>query len=36
LLVLHVFFANLFLMLFPVSKLMHSLLAFPLARLRRG
>ena len=35
LLVLHVFFANLFLMLFPVSRMMHALLAFPLARLRR-
>lgn len=35
LLVLHVFFANLFLMLFPSSKMMHSLLAFPLNRLKR-
>ena len=35
LLVLHVFFANLFLMLFPASGMMHALLAFPLARLRR-
>ena len=35
LLVLHVFFANLFLMFFPSSKMMHSLLALPLARLRR-
>jgi len=36
LLVLHVFLANLFLMLFPASTMMHSLLALPLARLRRG
>ncbi|MBU0716851.1 MAG: respiratory nitrate reductase subunit gamma [Planctomycetes bacterium] len=35
LLVLHVFFANLFLMLFPTSRMMHALLAFPLARLKR-
>lgn len=35
LLVLHVFFANLFLMLFPASRMMHSLLALPLARLGR-
>lgn len=35
LLVLHVFFANLFLMVFPSSKMMHSLLALPLARLSR-
>ena len=35
LLVLHVFFANLLLMLFPSSKMMHALLALPLARLRR-
>jgi len=34
-LVLHVFFANLFLIYFPFSKMVHSLLAFPLARLRR-
>ena len=33
--VLHVFFANLFLMFFPASKMMHALLALPLARLRR-
>lgn len=35
-LVLHVFFANLFLMFFPFSKIMHSFLAFPVNRLRRG
>ncbi|MEJ2588915.1 MAG: respiratory nitrate reductase subunit gamma, partial [Deltaproteobacteria bacterium] len=35
-LVLHVFFANLFLMFFPFSKIMHSFLALPINRLRRG
>lgn len=35
LLVLHVFFANLFLMFFPSSNMMHALLALPLARLKR-
>ena len=35
-LVLHVFFANLFLMFFPFSKIMHSFLALPVNRLRRG
>lgn len=35
LLVLHVFFANLFLMVFPFSKIMHSIVALPLNRLRR-
>lgn len=35
-LVLHVFFANLFLMLFPFTKIMHSFLALPLNKLRRG
>jgi nitrate reductase gamma subunit len=35
-LVLHVFFANLFLMLFPFSKIMHSFLALPVNKLRRG
>lgn len=35
LLVVHVFLANLFLMVFPWSNMMHSLLALPLARLRR-
>jgi len=35
-LLLHVFFANLFLMLFPFSKIMHSFLALPVNRLRRG
>ncbi|MBN2489795.1 MAG: respiratory nitrate reductase subunit gamma [Planctomycetes bacterium] len=35
LLALHVFFANLFLLLFPWSKMMHALLAFALTRLGR-
>ena len=35
-LVLHVFFANLFLMIFPFSKIMHSFFAIPLNMLRRG
>jgi nitrate reductase gamma subunit len=35
-LVLHVFFANLFIMFFPFSKIMHSFLALPLNKLRRG
>ncbi len=35
-LVLHVFFANLFLMFFPFSKIMHSFLSLPLNKLRRG
>ena len=35
-LVLHIFFANLFIMLFPFSKVMHSLFSFSLNRLRRG
>jgi nitrate reductase gamma subunit len=35
-LVLHVFFANLFLMFFPFSQLMHSFLALPVNKLRRG
>ncbi len=35
LLVLHVFFANLLLMWFPFSNMLHALLAFPLARLAR-
>lgn len=35
-LVLHVFFANLFLMFFPFSKIMHSFFALPLNKLRRG
>ena len=35
-LVLHVFFANLFLMFFPFSKIMHSFLALPMNKLRRG
>lgn len=35
-LALHVFFANLFLMFFPFSKIMHSFLALPMNKLRRG
>ena len=35
-LVLHVFFANLFLMFFPFSKIMHSFLSLPMNKLRRG
>jgi len=35
-LVLHVFFANLFLMIFPFSNLMHSIYAFATNKLRRG
>jgi len=35
-LVLHVFFANLFLMFFPFSKLVHSIFAVPLNMIRRG
>ena len=35
-LMLHVFFANLFLMFFPFSKIMHSFLALPMNKLRRG
>ncbi len=35
-LVLHVFFANLFLIFFPFSQIMHSFLTFPLNKLRRG
>ena len=35
-LVLHVFFANLFLIFFPFSKIMHSFLSLPLNKLRRG
>jgi [DsrC]-trisulfide reductase subunit M len=35
LLVLHVFFANILLMIFPSSRMMHTLLAIPLARLQR-
>ena len=34
--VLHVFFANLFLMVFPFSQTMHSFLALPINKLRRG
>lgn len=35
-LVLHVFLANLFLMFFPFSQLMHSFLSLPMNKLRRG
>jgi nitrate reductase gamma subunit len=35
-LALHVFFANLFLISFPFSQLMHSLLSLPMNKLRRG
>ena len=35
-LVLHVFFANLFIMIFPFSKIMHSFLTIPMNKLRRG
>ncbi len=35
-LVLHVFFANLFLIFFPFSKIMHAFLALPVNKLRRG
>ena len=35
-LILHVFFANLFFMLFPFSQLMHSILSIPMNKLRRG
>ncbi len=35
-LVLHVFFANLFLMFFPFSHLIHSIFAFSLNKIRRG
>jgi nitrate reductase gamma subunit len=35
-LLLHVFFANLFLMFFPFSQLMHSILSLPMNKLRRG
>jgi nitrate reductase gamma subunit len=35
-LVLHVFFANLFLMAFPFTNLVHSMFSIPLNKLRRG
>ena len=35
-LVLHIFFANLFLMFFPFSQSMHSFLSLPVNKLRRG
>jgi nitrate reductase gamma subunit len=35
-LVLHVFFANLFLMFFPFSKIMHSFFTFAVNKIRRG
>ena len=34
--VLHIFFANLFLIFFPFSKIMHSFFALPMNKLRRG
>jgi nitrate reductase gamma subunit len=35
-LVLHVFFGNLFLIFFPFSKIMHSFISLPVNKLRRG
>jgi nitrate reductase gamma subunit len=35
-LVFHVFFANLFIMFFPFSKMMHAIFAIPLNKIRRG
>jgi nitrate reductase gamma subunit len=35
-LVLHVFFANLFLLFFPFSQSMHSFLSLPMNKLRIG
>jgi len=35
-LVIHVFLANLFLIFFPFSQTMHSFLALPINKLRRG
>ena len=35
-LVVHVFFGNLFLIFFPFSQLMHSFLSLPMNKLRRG
>lgn len=35
-LVLHIFFANLFLIFFPFSQLMHAFLSLPMNKLRRG
>jgi nitrate reductase gamma subunit len=35
-LVLHIFFGNLFLMLFPFSQLMHSFLSLPMNKIKRG
>ncbi len=35
-LVLHVFFANLFILFFPFSKVMHSFFSIPMNKLRRG
>ena len=35
-LILHVFFANLFLMFFPFSQLLHAILSLPMNKLRRG
>ena len=35
-LLVHVFFANLFIIFFPFSQSMHSFLALPINKLRRG
>jgi nitrate reductase gamma subunit len=35
-LILHVFFANIFLIFFPFSQSMHSFLSLPINKLRRG
>jgi nitrate reductase gamma subunit len=35
-LVLHVFFANVFLIFFPFSKMMHTFFTLPMSKLRRG
>jgi nitrate reductase gamma subunit len=35
-LILHVFFANLFIMFFPFSKIMHSFFTIPMNKLRKG
>ncbi len=35
-LVLHVFFVNIFLVLFPFSKMVHSIFSIPLNKIRRG
>jgi nitrate reductase gamma subunit len=35
-LLLHIFFANLFLIFFPFSQFMHSIFSLPMNKLRRG